>query len=116
MFQITKHEDEALRLQFGISKPTGRGGRRYLPYAFTEHGVVMLSSVLNSERAVQVNIAVVRAFMRLRQLLATHKDLAKKLEQLEKKYDEYFRAVFEAIRQLMAPPPPETPKRRIGFQ
>jgi hypothetical protein len=101
------------RFHFGASK--GRGGRRYRPYAFTELGVAMLSSVLNSERAVNVNIEIMRAFVRLRQLLATHADLARKLESLEKKYDGQFRAVFEAIRQLMIPPP-DTRRGRIGFQ
>jgi len=113
MFQLTKEEHDSLRSQAVTSK--GRGGRRYPPYAFTEHGVAMLSSVLNSERAVLVNIEIVRAFVRLRRLLATHADLAGKLETLEKKYDAQFRAVFDAIRQLMVPP--AKPKRgRIGFQ
>ncbi len=92
----------------------GRGQhRKYLPYAFTEQGVAMLSSVLRSQRAVQVNIEIMRAFVRLRRLLATHADLARKLAELEKKYDAQFRVVFDAIRQLMAPPDP--PKRPIGF-
>lgn len=118
MFQLTREEMEALRFQTGISKPSGRGGRRYLPYAFTEQGVAMLSSVLRSERAVQVNIAIMRAFVKLRELLATHKDLARKLDELERKlgqHDEHFRVVFEAIRQLMEPPP-QKPKGRIGFR
>ena len=85
MFQLTKEEASILRFQIGMSKPRGRGGRRYLPYAFTEQGVAMLSSVLNSRRAVQVNIAIMRTFVRLRYLLATHKDLAAKLEAIEKK-------------------------------
>ena len=113
MFQLAQEEVEALRFHFGASK--GRGGRRYLPYAFTELGVAMLSSVLNSERAIEVNIAIMRAFVRLREILATHKDLARKLEELERKYDGQFRAVFEAIRQLMTPPA-ETRRGRIGFQ
>ena len=92
----------------------GRGGRRYRPLAFTEQGVAMLSSVLNSERAIQVNIAIMRAFVRLRQILATHKALAKKLEEMESKYDEQFRAVFEAIQELMTPPEPR--RRQIGFR
>ena len=87
---------------------------KYRPYAFTEHGILMLSSVLNSERAVQVNIEIMRAFVRLRQILASHKDLAKKLEELEKKYDAQFKVVFDAIRELMAPSPPQP--RRIGFR
>ena len=82
-------------------------------YAFTEHGVAMLSSVLNSPRAIQVNIAIMRAFVQLRALLSTHADLASKLEELEKKYDAQFRVVFDAIRQLMTPPDP--PRKKIGF-
>jgi hypothetical protein len=112
MFQLTKQEYEVMRSQNATSKK-GRGGRRYLPLAFTEQGVAMLSSVLNSERSIQVNIDIMRAFVRLRQLLATHKDLARKLEELEKKYDAQFRVVFQAIRELMTPPEPK--KRPIGF-
>jgi hypothetical protein len=112
MFQLTKEEFDDLRFHFGTSR---WGGRRYLPYAFTEQGVAMLSSVLRSSRAVQVNIAIVRAFVRLRQLLASHADLARKFEALEKKYDAQFKVVFDAIRQIMTPPP--EPKRgRIGFR
>jgi hypothetical protein len=103
-----------LRLQFATSK-TGRGGRRYLLYAFTEQGVAMLSSVLRSERAVQVNIAIMRAFVRLREMLATHRELARKLDEMEKRYDAQFRVVFDAIRELMAPEPIPS-KRRIGFE
>ena len=103
MFQMSKEEYELLRSQIVISKK-GRGGRRYLPYAFTEQGVAMLSSVLRSERAVQVNIEIMRAFVRLRELVATHKELARKLEALEKRYDSQFRVVFDAIRELMRPP------------
>ncbi|HLE40773.1 MAG TPA: ORF6N domain-containing protein [Nitrospirota bacterium] len=113
MFQITKDEVECLIFQFGISKTSGRGGRRYLPYAFTEQGIAMLSTVLKSKRAVQVNIAIMRAFVKLREMIASHKDLAKKLEELEKKYDAQFRVVFDAIRELMIPP--EEDKRKIGF-
>jgi hypothetical protein len=116
MFQLTKEEAEDLRFQIGMSKPTGRGGRRYLPYAFTEQCVAMLSSVLHSERAINVNIAIMRVFVRLPEILATHKDLARKLEELERKYDANFQVVFEAIRQLMKPPPPPEKKRRIGFR
>jgi hypothetical protein len=112
MFQLTAQEAEALRLQFATSNE-GRGGRRYRPYAFTQEGVAMLSSVLRSPRAVQVNIAIMRAFVKLRQILASHRDLARRLDELESKYDEQFRAVFEAIRELMRPP--EKPRRRIGF-
>lgn len=84
-----------------------------MPYAFTEHGVAMLSAVLKSERAVEVSVEIIRAFMKLRAMLAEHRDLASKLAQLEKKYDTQFRVVFEAIRELMEPPIPQ--KRRIGF-
>jgi len=113
MFQLTKEEEESLRSQIATLKG-GRGQhRKYLPYVFTEQGVAMLSSVLNSERAVQVNIEIMRAFVRLRELMSTHKDLARKLETLEKKYDAQFKVVFDAIRQLMKPPEPK--KRKIGF-
>ena len=112
MFQMSKEEYKLLRSQIVISKK-GRGGRRYLPYVFTEQGVAMLSSVLRSERAVQVNIEIMRAFARLRRMLASNEDLARKLAALEKKYDSQFRVVFEAIRELMAPPDPK--KRKIGF-
>jgi hypothetical protein len=111
MFQLTKEEFDHLRSQIVTSSRWG--GRRYPPYAFTEQGVAMLSSVLNSPRAIQVNIEIMRAFIRLRRMLATHEELARKLEELEQKYDEQFQVVFEAIRQLMAPPEPE--RRRIGF-
>ena len=90
------------------------GLRRATPYAFTEQGVAMLSSVLRSKRAIQVNIEIMRAFVRLRRLLASHADLARKLETLEKKYDAQFKVVFDAIRQLMTPP--ETKRRPIGFR
>jgi hypothetical protein len=99
-----------LKSQFVISS---WGGVRTPPYAFTEQGVAMLSSVLNSDRAVQVNIEIMRAFVRLRQLLASNADLARKLETLEKKYDAQFKVVFDAIRQLMSPP--AKPRREIGF-
>jgi len=118
MFQLTREEMADLTFQSGMSKPSGRGGRRTPPYAFTEQGVAMLSSVLRSTRAVHVNIAIMRAFVRVRTVLATHQDLARKLEDLERKFgehDEKFHLVFEAIRQLMAPPPEPAPKRRIGF-
>jgi len=113
MFQLTMDEVDRLRSQSVTSKGA-RGGARYLPLVFTEQGVAMLSSVLKSERAIQVNIAVIRAFVRLRALLATHRDLARKLEELERKYDRQFRVVFEAIRELMARSEPE--RRRIGFK
>lgn len=108
MFQITDEEAERLRCQTGISK-RGRGGRRYLPYVFTEQGVAMLSSVLNSERAIEVNIAIMRVFVRLREMMATHKELAFKLIELEERlegHDEQIQNIFEAIRQLMTPPEP----------
>lgn len=110
MFQLTKAEFGDLRSQIVISS---WGGRRYPPYAFTEQGVAMLSSVLRSKRAVRVNIEIMRAFVRLRRMLASHKELAMKLEELEKKYDTQFKVVFDAIRELMAPPEPQ--RRRIGF-
>ncbi|MEW6416596.1 MAG: ORF6N domain-containing protein [Nitrospirota bacterium] len=113
MFQLTSEESENLRSQFATSS-SGHGGRRYLPYVFTEQGVAMLSSVLNSERAVQVNIAIMRAFVKLREMIASHKDLAKRLDELEKKYDEQFRVVFDAIRELMTPPEPK--RKKIGFR
>ncbi len=114
MFQLNSQEAEDLRSQIVISKK-GSGGRRYAPYAFTEQGVAMLSGVLHSPRAIAVNVAIMRTFVRLREILATHKELARKLEQLEQKYDSQFRMVFEAIRQLMTPPPEPEKKRRIGF-
>jgi hypothetical protein len=113
MFQLTASEEESLRSQIAISK-SGRGGRRYLPYVFTEHGVLMLSSVLNSPRAVQVNITIMRVFVKIRTLLASHGDLLRRLDEMEERYDEQFRVVFEAIRELMAPGP-VPPKNRIGF-
>jgi len=110
MFQLSKKEFEILRSQTVTSS---WGGRRYPPYAFTEQGVAMLSSVLRSSRAIQVNIEIMRSFVRLRQMLATHRDLARKLDELEQKYDEQFSIVFDAIRQLMTPPTREM--KKIGF-
>ena len=101
-----------MRSQIVTSK-TARGGRRYRPYAFTEQGVAMLSSVLRSTRAVEVNIAIMRTFVQLRRLMDTNRDLARKIEALEKKYDEQFAVVFEAIKELITPPAP--PKKQIGF-
>jgi len=103
-----------LRSQFATSKP-GRGGRRYRPYAFSEHGALMAATVLNSPIAVRVSIQIVRTFVRLRRLLASHAELARKLAELEKRYDAQFKGVFDAIRELMTPAGPET-QRRIGFQ
>jgi hypothetical protein len=114
MFQLTPKETEALRSQIATSN-TGRGGRRYVPLVFTEQGVAMLSTVLNSERAILVNIAIMRAFVQLRELLATHKDLAEKLDALEQKYDQQFRIVFQAIRELMKPEDPPA-EQQIGFR
>jgi hypothetical protein len=96
-----------------VTAKTGRGGRRTAPYVFTEQGVAMLSSVLRSDRAVRVNIEIMRTFVRLRQMLRANADLARKLAALERRYDQRFKVVFEAIRQLMAPPEPN--RRRIGF-
>ena len=111
MFQLSKDEFENLRYHFGTSSHWG--GRRYPPYAFTEHGVAMLSSVLNSPRAVQVNIQIMRTFAKLRDIISQHKDLARKLNELERKYDAQFKVVFDAIRELMRPQ--ESKKRPIGF-
>jgi len=112
MFQLTPQEYENLKCQFGIS--SSWGGRRHPPYAFTEQGVAMLSSVLRSPRAVQVNIAIMRAFVKLREILSSHRDLARRLDAMESQYDEQFKAVFDAIRELMRPP--EKPKAKIGFR
>ena len=103
MFQLTKDEFAVLKSQIVTS--SWGGLRRATPYAFTEQGVAMLSSVLRSKRAVQVNVAIMRTFVKLREILATHKELARKLEEMEKKYDSQFRVVFDAIRKLMEPPP-----------
>ncbi len=111
MFQLTAEEAENLRSQFATS--SSYGGRRYLPYAFTEHGALMLANVLNSERAAQTSVQVVRAFVKLRQMLASNAELARKLAAMEKKYDAQFKVVFDAIRQLMSPA--AKPKREIGF-
>ncbi len=127
MFRLTREESNSLRSQFvtsneendsltsqiAISKD-GRGGRRSLFYAFTEQGVAMLSSVLNSDRAVQVNIQIIRTFIKIRALLATHKDLLEKIEKMEKNYDRQFRIVFQIIRELNSPP--KESNRKIGFQ
>ena len=111
MFQLTAEEYKSLRFHFGILEK-GRHSK-YLPYAFTEQGVAMLSSVLKSKRAVQVNIEIMRAFVRLRRMLSVHKDLERKLTDLEQKYDEQFKIVFEVINQLMTPP--VKPRKKIGF-
>ena len=111
MFQLTPEEAANLRSQIVISS---WGGRRTPPYAFTEQGVAMLSSVLHSERAAQVNVEIMRTFVRLREVLSSHADLARKLVTLERKYDAQFKAVFDAIRALMATP--TGTKRKIGFR
>ena len=113
MFELSKEEFEDWRSQF-VTSNSDKMGLRYKPMAFTEQGVAMLSSVLKSERAIGVNIAIMRAFVRLRQMLASNEDLARKLEDMEKKYDEQFKVVFDAIRALMAPP--EKPRKKIGFE
>lgn len=116
MFQLGLAEAKSLRSQF-VTSNAGRGGRRYLPYAFTEQGVAMLSTVLSSQRAIQVNIAIMRAFVRVRELLATHKDVAQKLEVIErtqKEHGAHISAIWKAIQKLIEPP--ASPKRRIGFQ
>ena len=116
MFQLTKEEYDSLRSQI-VTLKTGRGKhRKYLPYVFTEQGVAMLSSVLRSERAIQVNIAIMRVFVKLRQIFSTHKEIAYKLTELERKvekHDKEIKAIFDANRRLMIPP--EKPKRKIGF-
>ena len=115
LFELTVQEVANLRSQFATSKPVdGRGGRRYAVLAFTEQGVAMLSSVLHSDRAIDVNIAIMRTFVRLRQVLMDHADLAEKIAELEQKYDGQFQAVFEALRELMAPGD-EPSVARIGF-
>jgi len=127
MFRLTREEDKSLRSQIVTSNENdgsltsqiaisnkGRGGRRYLPYAFTEQGVAMLSSVLNSDRAIQVNIQIIRTFIKLRKLLATHADLLKKIETMERGYDRQFRIVFQILRELHEKPKKQA--KKIGFQ
>ena len=115
MFQLTRQEFNDLIFHFGISR---WGGTRKLPYAFTELGVAMLSSVLNSKRAVRVNVQIMRVFVALREMLADHKELARKMGEMEKKYDHQFKAVFEAIRQLIMPQTSlqDKPRHQIGFK
>lgn len=112
MFQLTLEEYYSLRSQIATSKK-GKGGRRYMPFAFTEQGVAMLSSVLNSERAIFVNIQIMRTFIKLRELFATHKDLQRKIEEMEKKYDQQFKVVFDAIKALLSTP--KSKIKKIGF-
>ena len=127
MFRLTKEEAESLRSQFATSNSdlrsqiatsnTGRGGRRYLPYAFTEQGVAMLSSVLNSEQAIEVNIAIMRAFVHLRQIFETNEELHRKFTAVIKKlstHDKYFRVVFDELKKLTKTP--VSPRRQIGFK
>jgi hypothetical protein len=116
VFQLKAREQEVLRSQIVISKKR-RGGRRYLPFAFTEHGAIMAATVLNSERAVQMSVFVVRAFVRLREMLATNRSLAAKLDELENRLDSHdssIQELIEAIRELMIPE--DLPRSRIGFQ
>ena len=113
MFRLSPEEAKFLRFQIETSK-TVRGGRRYLPYAFTQEGVAMLSSVLNSKRAILVHIEIMIVFVRLRKLMIEHRDLREKIEPVEKKYDYQFKIVFEAIKKLLEPS--EKPKAPIGFQ
>ncbi|MBI3534593.1 MAG: ORF6N domain-containing protein [Deltaproteobacteria bacterium] len=118
MFQLTPSEYENLRCQIGTSSLSGKfnhGGIRYLPFVFTQEGVAMLSGVLHSEGAIGVNIASMRAFVKMRELLETNKDLAIKIAQLESKYDKQFKIVFDAIREIITPTLP-TNRRRIGIQ
>jgi hypothetical protein len=116
VFQLTAKEDKALRSQIVISKE-GRGGRRYLPYAFTEHGAIMAATVLNSKRAIEMSVFVVRAFVRMREILAKNRQLAAKISELDRRlegYDSAIQDIMEAIRELMLPQAPS--KRKIGFQ
>jgi hypothetical protein len=113
MFELSEHKFNILRSQI-VTSSSQWGGARYRPMVFTEQGVAMLSSVLRSKRAVQVNIEIMRAFVRLRQLMAAHKDLERRLDSLEERYDEQFKVVFDAIRALMKPP--EKPREKIGFE
>ena len=113
MFQLNTKETQTMVSQNAIPSQKHLGG--YLPYVFTEQGVAMLSSVLNSERAILVNIQIMRTFTKLRKMLLTHVDLKRKIEDMEKKYDKQFKIVFEAIQELISPKE-EKPKRRIGFQ
>ncbi|MDD2772519.1 MAG: ORF6N domain-containing protein [Elusimicrobiales bacterium] len=113
MFQLTRAEFEILISQNAISR---WGGRRQLPLVFTQEGIAMLSSVLNSDRAIEMNIAIMRAFVQLREMISTHKDLTRRLDNLEKRYNKQFRVVFDTIRELMTPPEPDKDSKRVvGF-
>ena len=117
LFQLSTEECELLRSQIAISKNQGRGGRRYRPYAFTEHGAVMAANVLRSKRAIQASIYVVRAFIKLKQFIASHKELALKINELERNvatHDKAICSLFDAIRKLMSYP--DKPRRKIGFK
>lgn len=113
MFQLTDDEWEVMRSQFVTSKE-GKGGRRFNPYVFTQEGIAMLSSVLNSERAIMVNIQIMRTFVKLNKMLTSNEELKQKIEELETKYDQQFAIVFEAIRQLIEAP--EEPRKPLGFR
>jgi hypothetical protein len=114
MFQLTEDEYRSLRSQIATSK-NGRGGRRYLPNVFTEQGVAMLSGVLTSDVAIETNIHIMRAFVQVKRLGMTILDIRRKIDGMEKKYDQHFKIVFDAIRQLIAPPPAPAKKVKIGF-
>jgi ORF6N domain-containing protein len=114
MFRLTPEEFANLRSRIATSSARGHGGRRHAPYVFTEHGAIMAANILNSPRAIRTSIVVVRAFVRLREMLHSNADLARKLDALEMKYDAQFKVVFQAIRELMAPP--AVSKKRIGFR
>ncbi len=113
MFQLSEKDEKGLLFQIPISKKSGRGGRRSLPFVFPEQGVATLSSVLRSSRAVQVNVAIMRTFVRLREMLSSHEELRRKIDALKKRYDARFRAVFETIRQMLATPVAD--RKAIGF-
>ncbi|OGS47337.1 MAG: DNA-binding protein [Elusimicrobia bacterium RIFOXYD2_FULL_34_15] len=113
VFQLNKVELQNWRSQIVTSNPFTKMGLRRCPYAFTEQGVAMLSGILNSDRAITVNIQIMRTFTKLRALISTHKDLQRKIEEMEKKYDHQFKIVFDAIRQIIAPPEPK--RKKIGF-
>ena len=115
MFRLTKDESLSLRFQFGTLKNARGAHRKYLPYVFTEHGALMAATVLNSERAVAMSLAIIRTFVKLRQILSLNKDLSRRLDELEGRYDEQFQYVFQAIRKLMELPE-KTKKPRIGFR
>jgi len=114
MFQLREKDEKGLLFQIGISKKSGRGGRRSMPFMFTEQGVAMLSSVLRSARAVQVNVAIMRTFVRLREMLSSHEHLRRKIDAMEKRFDARFQVVFETIRQMLETPIPA--KKTFGFR